>query len=127
MSNHIQETIDWNIIRGNTPQTLDWELEIRMLKEELKELEDAEDDVDRFDALLDLKFVLLGTLGKMGLTADQISRGYAAVLEANNTKTEFLSRMSHDLRTPMNAIIGLSESLIASRLFFTKSVCIKSS
>ncbi|HKM21088.1 MAG TPA: ATP-binding protein [Lachnospiraceae bacterium] len=29
-------------------------------------------------------------------------------MEANNAKTEFLSRMSHDIRTPMNAILGLS-------------------
>jgi signal transduction histidine kinase/CheY-like chemotaxis protein/PAS domain-containing protein len=28
--------------------------------------------------------------------------------EASSVKTQFLSRMSHDLRTPMNAIIGLS-------------------
>lgn len=28
--------------------------------------------------------------------------------QANNAKTEFLSRMSHDIRTPMNVIIGMS-------------------
>ncbi|MEA4921996.1 MAG: ATP-binding protein [Eubacteriaceae bacterium] len=35
-----------------------------------------------------------------------------ALEKANNAKTDFLSRMSHDLRTPMNAIVGLSELAI---------------
>ncbi len=30
------------------------------------------------------------------------------VKEANNAKTQFLSSMSHDIRTPMNAIIGMT-------------------
>ena len=29
--------------------------------------------------------------------------------KANSTKSEFLSRMSHDIRTPMNAILGLTQ------------------
>lgn len=33
---------------------------------------------------------------------------YAAATSANNAKTDFLSRMSHDIRTPMNAIIGMT-------------------
>ncbi len=32
-----------------------------------------------------------------------------AVQKANSVKTDFLARMSHDLRTPMNAVIGLTE------------------
>ena len=32
----------------------------------------------------------------------------AAELKANQAKTDFLSTMSHDIRTPMNAIIGLT-------------------
>ena len=32
-----------------------------------------------------------------------------ALQQANSVKTDFLARMSHDLRTPMNAVIGLTE------------------
>jgi signal transduction histidine kinase len=38
-----------------------------------------------------------------------ISEAFEEVKKANDTKNEFLSRMSHDMRTPMNAIIGMSE------------------
>ncbi|MEC4176491.1 ATP-binding protein [Adlercreutzia sp. R7] len=34
---------------------------------------------------------------------------YRAAVAANNAKSDFLSRMSHDIRTPMNAIIGMTE------------------
>lgn len=34
---------------------------------------------------------------------------YHAAVAANNAKSDFLSRMSHDIRTPMNAIIGMTE------------------
>ena len=83
----IERTISWNNVRGNTPSTLDWKLETDMLQEELNELVDASTLVDRFDALLDLQFVLLGSLSKMGLTAEQIVDGYEAVMQANETKS----------------------------------------
>lgn len=35
--------------------------------------------------------------------------------EANRAKTDFLSSMSHDIRTPMNAIVGMTELALADR------------
>lgn len=43
----------------------------------------------------------------------QLSEALKTAEKANQAKSDFLSQMSHDIRTPMNAIIGMTE--IASR------------
>ena len=82
----LERTIQWNKLRGNTPDTLDWNLEIAMLQEELDELKEAKTDVDRLDALEDLKFVLTGSQFKMGLSAELIVESTEAVVSANEAK-----------------------------------------
>ena len=87
---HIERTIEWNTIRGNTPDTLNYQLEIDMLQEELDEFKLAVSQGDRvamFDALLDLDFVRIGTLGKMGIHPLAQVEGYEAVLQANESKS----------------------------------------
>ena len=46
---------------------------------------------------------------------EQLSLALAAAQQANRAKTMFLNNMSHDIRTPMNAIIGFT-SLAASSI-----------
>ncbi len=57
-----------------------------MLQEELDELKNAKTDVDRWDALNDLEFVLTGSKMKMGLSPEQIVEGYEIVVSANESK-----------------------------------------
>ena len=86
----IERTIKWNTVRGNTPDTLDYQLEIDMLQEELNEFKLAVaegDKVAMFDALLDLDFVRIGTLGKMQIDPYTQVDGYEAVLKANESKS----------------------------------------
>lgn len=53
------------------------------------------------------------TLKKMQLELEEqsqrLSEALAMAENANRAKSDFLSRMSHDIRTPMNAIIGMTD------------------
>ena len=90
----IERTVQWNLDRGNTTDTLNWELEINMLQEELNELKEAIQSDNRtgiFDALMDIEFVLRGTCGKFGLSPKMQVEGYEAVLKANEKKSSCLA------------------------------------
>ena len=53
--------------------------------------------------------VLSISLKQRNLLIEKINAKNKQLETANRAKTDFLSRMSHDIRTPMNAIIGLTE------------------
>ena len=44
-----------------------------------------------------------------------LAEAYEEAKRANTAKTEFLSRMSHDIRTPINGILSTSQNLYEER------------
>ena len=71
--------------------------------------------VEQRNSMVGLTFGLIGFIGVLGIggATFQINRKKEQAEEANRAKSVFLSRMSHDIRTPMNAIIGYAD--LASR------------
>ncbi len=60
------------------------------------------------------KRVLVRTNAELKATKEALEISSDAAKQASRAKSEFLSKMSHDIRTPLNAIIGFS-NLILSR------------
>ena len=68
--------------------------------------------------LLITLFIIFNVYSIMRMREKEIERERIAAEERSQAKSTFLSNMSHDMRTPMNAIIGYTE--IASRSSVTE-------
>jgi len=59
---------------------------------------------------------LADALGKLKSRNIDLTEAREVAEQANRSKNIFLASMSHDIRTPMNAIIGLSDVLLKTKL-----------
>jgi len=67
---------------------------------------------DRRDYISFIMLDITETIAKEEQTAALLREALEAAEAANQAKSDFLSRMSHDIRTPMNAILGFSTLLL---------------
>jgi len=115
MANKIQERTD-QIVEINEhledlvhSRTILLEETNAQLEEEIQEREIVEEEIREINTSLDEK-IRERTLQLEALNRDlQVTSQKA--LEANDAKGKFLAIMSHEMRTPLNAIVGFSEIL----------------
>ena len=80
-------------------------------------------------------FVMQGETGRIGAIASDVTavrRLEAEIIlardlaeQGNRSKSEFLSRMSHEMRTPMNAIIGMTSIAQSTEDYSKKEYCLE--
>lgn len=68
------------------PEIVDREMRDRLIREECEELYNANTPVEKFDAVIDLIYVVLGAGVDCGFTPSQIADGFAEVHRSNMSK-----------------------------------------
>ena len=53
---------------------------------------------------------------KLSVLAEQLGKARIEALAASRAKSEFLATMSHDIRTPLNGVLGVAQLLLADDL-----------
>lgn len=64
--------------------------------------------------ILALFWVFSSYLKEMKKKMEELDRVSQEAVHANRAKSEFLSNMSHDIRTPMNAIVGMTSIAVSN-------------
>lgn len=99
-------------ISGNTSWYLISAMRTKVLDEAITKLDTVRLGIMICSSMAILLVMLIIFLRYFALSRQQmqqINEARRVAVQANKAKSDFLSSMSHDIRTPMNAIIGMTE------------------
>lgn len=80
----VHRICEWNNARY--AQEFSKDLAISLLAEELLEFIKAKEEVDKLDALVDMVYIAIGGMWKMGLSTEQVRKAIIIVCDSNDTK-----------------------------------------
>lgn len=81
----VKRIVSWNSARYE--QEYDHTLTCDLMHEEFQELCASTADVDKLDALVDITYVAIGAMWKLGLSDEQIRQAIHAVCDSNDSKS----------------------------------------
>ncbi|EKD26935.1 MAG: hypothetical protein ACD_79C00965G0003 [uncultured bacterium] len=101
----------FNTMLDNIKLNLNKENEINTLKNSLQRLQEEKNTI-----INSLKIEVDSLNSKLSTCETELLKANSQIKESNKIKYEFLANITHELRTPMNGIIGMTELVLSMDL-----------
>lgn len=87
------------------------------LLSDISDMKQAQEQIKRLNDDLEHRVSILAAVNnELELLTHKLEQSYDQALEASRLKSEFVANISHEVRTPISAVIGMSELLMDTQL-----------
>jgi PAS domain S-box-containing protein len=84
---------------------------------DISDLKQAQEQIKQLNEDLEQRLDVLGTVNsELETLTRKLEQAYDQALESSRLKSEFVANISHEVRTPISAVIGMSELLLDTQL-----------